>query len=431
MIFDIGTQKFTATVFILRAIAQISETIKQSKNMIFHTHQSVSINLIFSILQTIHQPKNMNIHLCVYTIFLFKKFLSNKPVRNQKNMIHRQTSFGLILKGCPDSPSEVLSKIVEQHKNHKIQFNDEFEHLKTHGESNKFDLNTIPEQLRSFITPEVWESYSPARRESFANIFQNPNSFFYRNRPPGDPQIRGPFTAEEEKQFIQRINYFRNELKIYDRLWGLFAVPIKGRMGYQCMNFYRHLTDSGVLKKIKPKSDGTKRARSVVSPEVQKKLEDEAFQFILECLSRDTPITEPQSRYDYRSKSVSESSDYTSPSDVYDKGIDENNETKPPPRKSIKLKAPKTQSKNVKRESNFDKLSLIQFAPDPITGEPMEKPYLDPHSGVVMDKRSWKKIFKKKVCSPYDVYARDFNDLLYITASVLDEFRNQIVNVFI
>jgi hypothetical protein len=101
-------------------------------------------------------------------------------------------------------------------------------------------IGDTPASLKQYITPEIWARWSPERRASFLQITKNPNSFFYRNRPPGDPQRYGSFTKEEEELFIERLSYFRN-LGVEDGLWGLFAVPMRGRLGYQCSNFYRLL----------------------------------------------------------------------------------------------------------------------------------------------------------------------------------------------
>jgi hypothetical protein len=78
-------------------------------------------------------------------------------------------------------------------------------------------------------------------------MLANPNTFFYRNRLPGDAQKFGSFTPQERDQFMERIRYFREDLQIEDGVWGLFAVPILGRLGYQCSNFYRVLLQEGKI----------------------------------------------------------------------------------------------------------------------------------------------------------------------------------------
>lgn len=315
------------------------------------------------------------------------------------------------------------------------------------------DLDKVPNDLKQYITQEVWDSYSYARRESFSNMFKNPNSFFYRNRPPGDPQKMGGFTPEEEEQFIQRINYFRNELKVYDKLWGLFAVPLKGRLGYQCMNFYRHLIEIGRLKKIKSKTDGLKKTRFTVSPEVQSKLEQEALEFINECLSLNKQITEPQTKFERQPKNVITSGDEYSDSSIekHEKlikkkkkksDIDFNSDSNDPTLRKHKKKHEYSNlkryifEKNIvaKKSKNKSKrnISFIHYAPDPITNIPMENPLLDQYSGIVLDKSSWVKYFQNEIAKPYNnICAKKLSDLLPLTPKILAEFRNQIVNVYI
>lgn len=149
-------------------------------------------------------------------------------------------------------------------------------------------VEDVPEDLRQYITKEVWNSYSPARQNSFKSMFRNPNCFFLRNRPPGELQKMGPFSEEEQELFLQRLKYFRNELHIYDKLWGLFAVPFTGRFGYQIVNFYRRLLRDGVVKKVAKSSN--------IDPEVEKMLNDQAIEYLKDGLAKKQRITEPQYR---------------------------------------------------------------------------------------------------------------------------------------
>jgi len=47
---------------------------------------------------------------------------------------------------------------------------------------------------------------------------------------------------------MHRLNYFREELNVDNGFWGLFSVPIRGRLGYQWSNFYRQLVKDGRIK---------------------------------------------------------------------------------------------------------------------------------------------------------------------------------------
>ena len=156
------------------------------------------------------------------------------------------------------------------------------------------DAPNVPDELRIHISPELWSQYSDIRRQSLMELFANPNTFFYRNRPPGDRQRYGPFSAEEEQLFMKRLRYFRDELGITNMWWGLFAVPLSGRVGYQCSNFYRLLVKNGKVVddnyrvtedgKLKFKRSGGKP----VSQDVIKMLEQEAI--VVSCLERTSSV---------------------------------------------------------------------------------------------------------------------------------------------
>lgn len=165
-------------------------------------------------------------------------------------------------------------------------------------ELEKSNALELPEDVKIHIAPELWNRYSDVRRQSLIQMFTNPNSFFYRNRPPGDRQRYGPFTAAEEELFMERLQQFR-DLGLTNLVWGLFAVPLSGRVGYQCSNFYRLLvkskkvhddsyvvTPDGKLKFVRQRSQPTNSA-------AVKKLENEAIQYTLECMRNADEIVTP------------------------------------------------------------------------------------------------------------------------------------------
>lgn len=75
---------------------------------------------------------------------------------------------------------------------------------------------------------------------AYKKMQENPNSYFYRFNKPGEPQRNGPWTAEEEQRFLERLRTHPP-----NKEWGLFSVGIPGRVGYQCSNFYRRLIKLG------------------------------------------------------------------------------------------------------------------------------------------------------------------------------------------
>ena len=243
----------------------------------------------------------------------------------------------------------------------------------------------VPSNLRQLVSPEVWSSFSPVRRESFKTIFTNPNSFFYRNRPPGDPQKFGPFSAEEEAQFIERLRYFREELGIYDGLWGLFAVPLRGRLGYQCSNFYRQLVAEGKVqgRRYEMGANGklkcTKGVSRQISRESHERLVREAVDFITACMSGTNATVEKEE-----------------PKILKDKD---------------------------------EPMSILRSARDAVTGEPMKYPCLDPKTGVLCDLSTWEKIFAGKLKANVATKAGSIDDLVLMTRKNFKKHLMSIMNV--
>ncbi|OHS98928.1 hypothetical protein TRFO_34727 [Tritrichomonas foetus] len=301
--------------------------------------------------------------------------------------------------------------------------------------------DTVPENLRTFISQSVWNQYSQIRRDSFKLLLKNPNSFFYRNRPPGDPQKYGSFTEEEEAQFIERIKYFRDVLKIDDGLWGLFAVPLRGRLGYQCSNFYRYLVTEGRVKDphYKVTHDGKlifdrSTPRRAVSDESYNKLEREAFEFIKECLDKENcePITIPpigsgRGRRNGSKHKHKDKQKILKYSDVYDDPVH--------PFFNI-LNIDEIDEEDEKRftRNNFeyfcDEVTPAHYAMDPISQKPIEDPYIDTFAGVVLDRESWEKFFSGETEYDFDVHAQSFDDLVPLTMRIFNEYSNTIVNIY-
>ena len=99
----------------------------------------------------------------------------------------------------------------------------------------------------SEISLDEWSKWSIAKRQSYINRNDNPNAYYYRNTPVGIKHITGPFTLEEKKLFIKRLNEFKDNNGIITGEWGIFSLGIPGRVGYQCSNFYRKLIEQGEI----------------------------------------------------------------------------------------------------------------------------------------------------------------------------------------
>ena len=306
----------------------------------------------------------------------------------------------------------------------------------------------VPSELRKYVSQEVWNMWSPIRRQTLQSIIKNPNTFFYRNRPPGDPQKTGPFTPEEEEQFRDRLRYFREELEIEDGLWGLFSVPIRGRLGYQCSNFYRLLIKDGKLTDDKYQLEDGKLVfkhgnKKPIPPNSIKILEQEAFAFIEECLKtegdgtpqmekpvRNIPATTRTNKNKDKKNTSNEDKDTLKEAvgrarrlaDRHFNALEE----------QVKISGAKGGGMTRKRKSfidddDFTGCPLIG-APDPLTGEPIKVPMMD-DTGYVLDIQTWREIFKENIIPPRPIYINSENDLIEITNRNFKSYRLQVTNI--
>lgn len=288
--------------------------------------------------------------------------------------------------------------------------------------------NSIPDQLKVIIPQEIWDSYSPIRQESFKLILSNPNSFFYRNRPPGEFQIKGGFTDEERELFFKRVYFFREVLKMKEiRVWGLFAVPLTGRVGYQCSSFYRQCIKEGSIiddsYSILP--DGKLVYKRIGNPpeydpiRAKTLLEEEAMRHICRIIDekKDGELIVHSSERSLAPKRIL-NTNY--PDEIYyhaAKAMVENDLTE--------------EESEYERPIIFpeDVQTPVHFALDPISNKPILIPMLDINSGIVMDKKSWINVFDGKASSPYITYAPDIYSLIEITDENFGEFEEFINNI--
>jgi hypothetical protein len=75
---------------------------------------------------------------------------------------------------------------------------------------------------------KAFEGWSSARIRAYNMIEQNPNSYYYRFNAPGEIQQKGQWAPDERKRFFDRL-----EEVGANGQWGLFAMTIPGRVGYQ------------------------------------------------------------------------------------------------------------------------------------------------------------------------------------------------------
>ena len=249
------------------------------------------------------------------------------------------------------------------------------------------------------------DSHVVAPHDGINMMFANTNAYFYRHRPPNERQRRGPFTEEEEEVFMRRLRYFRDELHISNGAWGFFAVPLTGRVGYQCSSFYRKLLKNG---KIKAGNDEGNRSR--VPETAIERLRLESAKWIRAHFS-DSELEKPIVRSE-AAPVVSER--VTTPPPA----------ARPPP--VAPARAEKARNPEEVQEKG-EAMSDLKYARDSVTGRPMLCPCMDVKSGLVLDRSTWMRVFRGDVTVP--TYASGIGDLVVMTQRNFQKYWMDIVNV--
>ncbi|EAY00490.1 Myb-like DNA-binding domain containing protein [Trichomonas vaginalis G3] len=122
--------------------------------------------------------------------------------------------------------------------------------------------------------------WSPAKKQSWEARKTNPNAYYYRHVDPGVVKRTGAWDDEEKELFMKAIKLHPPT----QGKWGLFAMHIPGRVGYQCRNFYHRLLETGELHEDctigepapqKPKKQVTKKKSSTKKKIVEPESEDD------------------------------------------------------------------------------------------------------------------------------------------------------------
>jgi hypothetical protein len=293
----------------------------------------------------------------------------------------------------------------------------------------------LPENLRVTVSEDVWSGYSQIRRDSFCRMLANPNSFFYRNRPPGDPQRFGSFTQDEEEAFLKRLRYFREDLHIEDGLWGLFAVPLRGRVGYQCSSFYRSLIHGQKVEDSKYEVDGGgklvfQRGQGRSIPESSMRiLEQEAIEFVAQCMNRDGAVVKDPVRVDPRTGEESTVKKVRRPIGPGPKACDLSRPVVVGARTARTERMRKKKDWNWERELAHDEWSCLLYGKDSVTGQPMLAPLMDTTSGIVLDATTWEGILDGTVQCTLEHFAESVEDLVPMTKRWFEQYRLKVANV--
>ena len=143
--------------------------------------------------------------------------------------------------------TEVYSSPIPQHtQNEQTGFDlkvDDFEEEPV--KTKKSNKKSAKKSKKGFVEDgDAIELWSPAKRQSWEARKTNPNAFYYRHVDPGQVKRTGPWDESEKEAFMKAIKLHPPT----QGKWGLFAMNIPGRVGYQCRNFYHKLLESGELR---------------------------------------------------------------------------------------------------------------------------------------------------------------------------------------
>lgn len=111
------------------------------------------------------------------------------------------------------------------------------------GRTRGVDRNGVPEG----VTRAEWAKFPEWKKDIYLKREENPNAFHYRFVAPGEERHRGAWTAAEERHFIEQMEGQTSDGHFAGQ-WGLFAILIPGRVGYECRNFYDRLVKRGVFE---------------------------------------------------------------------------------------------------------------------------------------------------------------------------------------
>ena len=220
------------------------------------------------------------------------------------------------------------------------------------------------------MTNEEWETWSLARKKSYLQKGDNPNTYLYRNLPPGEKPKNGPWSDEEKQLFLKRLKEMREE-GVFEGKWGIFSMAIPGRVGYQCSNYYRKLLQNGQVK-----------------DELYKKDNNGQLHF--------------KNRQSYQ-KGKNRNIEYSDNED--------NNEDKP--------------------LSFYEKMSKenpLKGKNDYITGELIQVPTISP-DGTVLDYNTWLKILKTNKQDPFTFKHINKRQLIILTKSNFIDFKDNIKHI--
>ncbi|KAI8144195.1 hypothetical protein BJV82DRAFT_668025 [Fennellomyces sp. T-0311] len=300
------------------------------------------------------------------------------------------------------------------------------------------------------VDPEkAFEGWSQARIRAYQMIDQNPNSYYYRFNAPGEVQRKGQWAEDERKVFFERL-----EEVGANGQWGIFAMKVPGRVGYQCSNFYRLLVETGEINDPNYVLDEKGKAHYLFDKKTEDGKVEKTFRTHskhgtgrasgIPSSSRSAPRARASPSADKKTKRKKRKTrgwdsdddgsddfeDYNDDSGTYTMSMRTTRRTRS---RLMEEEEDTNQDEDGGADSAVDEFEnpLPGFV-DPITLDEVVKPAISKY-GHVMGYDSWVRCLtnwegKKNIC-PLTKKPMTKRDLVVLTQENIEEYRDQIINM--
>lgn len=290
-----------------------------------------------------------------------------------------------------------------------------------------YDPQPVPEYIKNGGNLEVlpfhlktkdWREISPCRQSAIRVMYSNPNAFFYRNRPPGEEPMFGPWTEEEEISFHDRLQLFK-AFGIAEKHWGIFAATQK-RFGYTCASHYKKDYDP-LRFKDRPKPE----IPDIPKDKILDYLRKEAFDIVVNCIKNagsnsvqtinNTVAVAPPLKPRIRNRTEKLSITNIPKLDEDDPIISRRAYQEKQYSKQQSQQSEPSADINLPEEKFYeDSVNLALGARDTVTGLPMRIPMIN-RDGYVLDKQTWNQILNGQIQCPFDITTLSNEDLTEVT----------------
>ena len=224
---------------------------------------------------------------------------------------------------------------------------------------NKNIVLEMPFLLHDLLPQDKWNILSQQRKQDCLNILNQPNTFFYRERPPWETPKFGALSKEEDEQFAKRLKLFREEYGIFNSLWGYFSIPFIGRVGYQMASFYRAKVRNGEITdsylEVDPTTGKLRQVCDKPKQEISQSIYDILNKEAAELIANELNSMKNLSSITVHKKRVNQTFDFT-----MGNGLSESDSSSSPHQKRQKRK---------KRKTKYTKKDEMSYETSNQTGE--------------------------------------------------------------